>query len=282
MEPWVPGHAKNCKGKQLHSLVLFQDEQGQEKVSLVQDDDEGPTEEADPNHIPNIHTLRISLHALYGTSSPISTFTLQVQIGTKIATTLVDSGSDVSFINAKFAVKSRCKISSTSKVQIATADGKLMMSESACISYPYEIQQHKFSSDFRLLDVQGYDIILGADWIYQHSPIGLNLKTRELSITKQGEGTVTLSDSHSTKSKQLIGAKKLCHLLKTKSIAEMILLRPQQVTSETESKVIPEAIQNLINQYNDIFQEPQELPPMRSIDHTIPLINEKKAVTQRA
>lgn len=36
LKPWVPGHDKNCKGKKLYSLVLFQVEQGQEKVTVVQ------------------------------------------------------------------------------------------------------------------------------------------------------------------------------------------------------------------------------------------------------
>lgn len=147
-----------------------------------------------------------------------------MKIGTKTATTLVDSGSDVSFINAKFAVKTKCKISNAPKVQIVVADGKMMLSELACIACPYEIQQHHFSSNFRLLDVKGYDIILGADWTYQHSPIGLNLKIRELFITKPVQGIITYSDGNSTNSKQIIGAKKLCQFLKTKSSVELILL----------------------------------------------------------
>lgn len=41
-------------------------------------------------------------------------------------------------------------------------------------------------------------------------------------------------------------------------------------------------IQKLLQHYSDIFQEPKELPPARSIDHKIPLIDEQKQVTQRA
>lgn len=104
LEPWVPGHAKICKGKPFYSLVLYQDEQGAEKVTLVDDTDVPHTELGENELECQIHTLRISLHALYGTTSPVSTFTLQVQVGSTIATTLVDSGSDISFINAKFVV----------------------------------------------------------------------------------------------------------------------------------------------------------------------------------
>lgn len=119
LEPWVPGHGKVCKGKQFYSLVLVQDEEGHDKVTLVDDTEVNPEELVETQ----LHTLRISLHALYGTTSQVSTFTLQVKIGTRIATALVDSGSDVSFINAKFAVKTYCTISTVSKVQIVAVDG---------------------------------------------------------------------------------------------------------------------------------------------------------------
>jgi hypothetical protein len=122
-----------------------------------------------------VHNL--SLHALTGTSTTATTFTLKIHIGKQIATTLVDTGSDLSFIQAKFAIKSNCKISAVEKIKVAAANGETMFSESACLHCPYTIQGHTFSSNSRILEVQGYDIILSNDWIFAHSPVGLNLKT---------------------------------------------------------------------------------------------------------
>lgn len=235
-----------------------------------------------PQLEPQIHTLRISLHALHGTTSPVSTFTIQVKIGSTVAIALVDSGSDISFINAKFAVKAKCKISQVEKVKIFAADGKLMISESASIYCPYEIQNHKFNTTFRLLEVQGHGIILGADWIYQHSPIGLNLKTRELSITVERNSIVSFFGDPTPGKHQVIGAQKLCKLLKNKAVLELIVLKSQPPSSSPANQQIPEEIQALIAQYKDIFQEPQNLPPERTVDHTIPLINPNKPVSQRA
>lgn len=130
-------------------MVLLTDEEGQDKVTLIDDNDVTPEEPVDTQ----LHTLRISLHTLYGTASSISTFTLQVQIDTRTATALVDLGSNISFIDLKFAVKAKWLISRAPKVQIAAADGK-MYSESASLASPYAIQQHHFNSDFRLFDVQ--------------------------------------------------------------------------------------------------------------------------------
>jgi len=39
-EPWVPGHTKVCKGKQNFSVILIQDEAGQENAHLVNDQED--------------------------------------------------------------------------------------------------------------------------------------------------------------------------------------------------------------------------------------------------
>lgn len=36
-EPWVPGHAKVCKGKQIYSVILVENEQGTEEVAVIED-----------------------------------------------------------------------------------------------------------------------------------------------------------------------------------------------------------------------------------------------------
>jgi hypothetical protein len=60
----------------------------------------------------------------------------------------------------------------------------------------YFIQQHDFSSQFRLLQLKGYDVVLGCDWIKTHSPICLDLRddSRQLTIHKEGQVLVIFRD----------------------------------------------------------------------------------------
>ena len=51
---------------------------------------------------PNNPNLQISMHAVMGINIPRHTFTLSVQIGDQMATTLVDSGSTTTFITPDF------------------------------------------------------------------------------------------------------------------------------------------------------------------------------------
>jgi hypothetical protein len=79
---------------------------------------------------------------------------------------------------------------------------------------------------------KGYDIILRADWIYTHSPVGLDLRRREFCITKNGK-LVTCSDETLQYNHQVIGAKKLYQLLKKKAIGAVVLLNNSPSHSAT-------------------------------------------------
>lgn len=161
-EPWVAGHYKVCKGKKSFSLLVVNKEDGCETYQVIDEDSE--EESMEP-------TLKVSMHAMQGLPPVAHTFTLIAQIGDTMATALIDSGSDVSFINSKYAIKAKCKISDTSIAKVAATNGETMLSTTACKGCKYVIQGQDFVNDFRLIDVQGYDIILGADWIYIYSPI---------------------------------------------------------------------------------------------------------------
>jgi hypothetical protein len=94
-----------------------------------------------------------------------------VQLGKKMAIALVDSGSDISNISSSFAVKNSCSISNVEGIKVAAANGTTMISNTACINTTYSIQGHTFQPDLRLVDIKGYDLVFGADWLYTHSPV---------------------------------------------------------------------------------------------------------------
>lgn len=53
------------------------------------------------------------------------------------------------------------------KVQVA--NGGVLWSQHTCSNCTYTIQGEKFTGDFKVLQLSGYDIILGADWLKQFS-----------------------------------------------------------------------------------------------------------------
>lgn len=114
--------------------------EGKEEVGVVEDGQSSDEDEfQDAQQIP---TLKVSMHALLGSPTTAHTFTLKLKIGGSTTIALVDTGSDASFITTKLAVKANCKITIVDTVAITAANGKEILSNTACLRCSYSIQGH--------------------------------------------------------------------------------------------------------------------------------------------
>ena len=77
--------------------------------------------------------------------------------------------------------------------------------------------------------MQGYDVILGNDWILAHSPVGLNLKTIEFSVTKDGKSLLTFRDENIVDKRTTISTKKLYQLLRKKACSSVLVPNTQLI-----------------------------------------------------
>lgn len=134
------------------------------------------------------------MHALFGLKTRKYTFTLSILIGQHRATALVDTGSTTTFMTPAFATNAACPLFPSPKLKVTVANGATLWTEFTCHQCKYNIQGTPFTSNFRILQLKGYDIILGADWIYQHSPVTLDYKRMLLKATTNEEETVTFHD----------------------------------------------------------------------------------------
>ena len=84
---------------------------------------------------------------------------------------LIDSGSSASFISASLAAKlvdvSVMPVPSTVRV----AGGGLLQISQLLVHVPSTIEQVTFVTDFRVLQLTSYDLIVGMDWLEQFSPM---------------------------------------------------------------------------------------------------------------
>jgi Retroviral aspartyl protease len=51
------------------------------------------------------------------------------------------------------------------------ANGARMVTDSKCTALTFTLQGHEFTGDFRLLQIQGYDLIQGLDWLSRFEPM---------------------------------------------------------------------------------------------------------------
>lgn len=72
-----------------------------------------------------------------------------------------------------------------------------------------------------------------------------------------------LKRKSATKSCQLISTRKLCNLLKKKAVGAVLVLNNSKSQLSTVSHSIPPQVQEVLDEFQDVFAEPQNLPPPR-------------------
>jgi Retroviral aspartyl protease len=66
------------------------------------------------------------------------------------------------------------------------ANGARMITNSKCSCLKFSLQGHEFIGDFKLLQIQGYDLILGMDWLSQFKPMLVGWNNKWIEFDKQG------------------------------------------------------------------------------------------------
>lgn len=131
------------------------------------------------------------------------------------------------------------------------------------------ISGYAFKLTLKVLPLQCYDMILGMDWLAQHSPMEVDWNAKWMSFDYQGAKILLQGISPKTVHCELITKKELAALEQQDKLWCILEL---QAVSTTSSPSMPQEIQEIVDQYSDLFVAPSGLPPKRSSVHTIPLI----------
>jgi hypothetical protein len=113
-----------------------------------------------------------------------------------------------------------------------------------------------FATDFKVLKLAAYDIILGMDWLELNNPMKVHWRHKWLAVPYQGSTAVLYGNKPETPEGTVLH---VCHV---------------QVSVDNDQVVltIPPEIQLLIEEFAALFEVPTDLPPPRACDHAIPLL----------
>ena len=124
-----------------------------------------------------------------------------------------------------------------------------------------------------------YDAILGFDWLSTNSPIThhwdhktMSFEHKGLSITLQGVKPMDMS-------LQELPVDRLQKWLVGNDV--WALAAVDVLPSDPSPEHIPEPVQNLLAEYQDVFAKPKGLPPKRPYDHAIPILPQAIPVNSR-
>ncbi|XP_073357913.1 uncharacterized protein [Aegilops tauschii subsp. strangulata] len=277
-EVWSPGHKQVCKLTQKNMIQALQatTTENPELIYIIESEEdlvEFQKQQED-------EVLQLSMHAVMGKGTSKTTFTVNVKIGNIMATALIDSGSSSTFISSELAAKLPEKPVTSKKMKVQVANGGVLWSQHTCYNCNYSIQGEPFTRDFKVLQLSGYDIILGADWLKQFSPIELDFIQMIMRITKSKGHKVTFKDETMPSLATIKETSNLVKLLEQADCGIFLMVSACSTEKEEPTVAVPPIIQHLIEEYADIFAEPTELPPSRHCDHAIPLQPGAKIVNQ--
>jgi hypothetical protein len=155
-------------------------------------------------------------------------------MGNQKLVALVDTGSTTSFMDPSVVEKSDIKVNNHDPLKVTVANENILWTHAMTSSCCYSIQKHEFTSDFRVLELQDYDIILGCEWTYDYSPVGLNLKTREFTIEKQGKKIKFIDETLPNKH-FLVTHKKMQKLLRKGPVGAVLYVQALQMEEKVTS-----------------------------------------------
>lgn len=223
----------------------------------------------------------ISYHAFFGAMST-QTMKMYGTIRKQKVLILIDSGSTHNFLSIDTASKLQLPISTKERLTVVVGNGDKLHSQGHCSNVELQVQQHQFQVDFYLLSLHDYEVVLGTQWLSTVGPIlwdfaklTMTFKMQEKEIKLQGLTNILHQYVDPRKmSKAALKAHQgfLFQLNVTPNESQL------QVAGDFE---LGKQLQTLLQQYEDLFQESLNLPPVRAADHRIPLVPGAGAVAVR-
>ncbi|KAJ3690878.1 hypothetical protein LUZ61_020042 [Rhynchospora tenuis] len=269
-ERYYPGH--QCTLKTVNVIS----EQEEASVEITSSDEEtkerGENEEA-------VEQAVISMHAT-NDQQKINSMKFKGHIKGVPICALIDSGSTHSFVNPEVIKGLELSTQQTHPMVVRVANGGKMVTDRKCDSLKFEIQGVPFEKDVRLLAVEGYDVILGLDWLVNQGPMKIDWGKGKLAFMKEGR-EVKLEVREEKAEIQLI-SHEMDLSKEMKRGSEIIIAQLFTVEqSETPQNIPNSFCHPLLMKYKEIFEEPTGLPPLRDTDHRIPLLPGSKPINLR-
>lgn len=151
----------------------------------MEEEDRDSQEKDEGESLLGVDLMAISQEVVQGIVN-MRTLRLQGTIQNQAVVMLVDSGSSHCFMSEEFSRRLSGEQRSIHPALVRVANGALLKCVREFPFCQWEIQGHSFYTTFRVLPLQCYDIILGINWLEQHSPTNIHWLRKILSYGYKG------------------------------------------------------------------------------------------------
>lgn len=222
----------------------------------------------------------ISMHAFEGHLNP-STFKLEGFIKSQTISILVDLGSTHNFIQIETAIRLKLVIHAIKPFTVATSGEEKIICDKMCKNVEIKIQGVIVCMDIFLIKMSGSNVVIGIQWLKKVGNILSNYDNMKMSFTWENK-EITWKDLEWISNEPLISGelKSLYASTREAYLCYYETVEKTPVKQKTLKEEQPQ-IHKVVQQFNNIFADPYELPPVREQDHRFLLSLDNQPVNVR-
>ncbi|XP_074352895.1 uncharacterized protein LOC141692051 [Apium graveolens] len=216
----------------------------------------------------------ISFHAISGSFLP-QTLRLPGKLNNKNVVLLIDGGSTHNFIEQSVVERLGLLVDTTAKLEVVVANREKLSCVGRVTGLTILIQGYKITTDFFVLPIAACPLVLGVQWLKTLGPVEIDFQNFTMGF-RQGGTTHKLQGLQGTE----LTAFKPSELMGMQGFALLLQISPMAAETPHDSIPCPE-VQHVLTEFEQVFREPEGLPPQRFHDHHIPLMPGSKPVSSR-
>ena len=271
-DKFSPGH--KCK-KQLNILLVHDEEMG-DAGDL--DQDWAPVDSDSPE-MNNIFTAFVSCNSVHGLSKR-STMKLQGKIQDRDIVILIDPGATHNFICGQLAEELNLPLTPMPSYRIVLGDGPVVFGKGKHAEVSIITQGIMIIDEFLPLTLSSIHVILGKQWLDSIGWVHQHFRNLIMKFIVDGQVHVLQGDPNLHR--QMVDSNSIDKetFMGSVFMAELYLL--ENVQDPVHNALAHASLSDKLQaRFQQVFQEPKELPPPRDIDHAITLIPNAPVVNQR-
>ncbi|KAF1897044.1 hypothetical protein Lal_00034746 [Lupinus albus] len=233
-----------CKNKQLRMILFVEEEDDENEVDVG----EG---------LKSFDSLQLSMYSMTGL-----TFTKSWKVGEtlwdNLGVILIDCGASRNFIIRELVNILQLKVEETHAYVVEVRDGHNVRCKGKWAQLKLSMQQLEVIQDFYVFGLKGMDLVLGLKWLGSLGEVKADFGRMKLTL-KKGNSVITIArDPALNRIKLSYGA--FMQVLLEKRGGSLLHYDTRQCYRQ-EGEGIPAELEGTLQQYQNVFQNPQGLLP---------------------
>ncbi|XP_042032533.1 uncharacterized protein LOC121779292 [Salvia splendens] len=221
------------------------------------------------------------LHSLTGGNRSVP-FQVEGDLGVTRVRILIDTGSTHNFVHSRFAENLKLQLSSIRPFRVYVGNGSSLICSHIARGTKLSIQGTAFLTDLHILDVHGWDVILGMDWLESLGRISADFVGKTLEFKRDNKTVILQGSRPGPQQISLHCLALLTASSSTHEFYEIVALAPDDAASTTDFPPdVPEECRLVLEAHKAVFDVPGGMPPPRPFDHRIHLLPGTKPVNVR-